>query len=465
MAARFSYPQNLPRPSSCLAALAALSLGVLAATPVSAASVVQVDRGTWQASGVPDYVTMFIYVPDKLAAKPPIVVACHSCGTKVSGYISSISGIQAAADKNGFVLLLPEATGRNCWDVGTTKSLTHDGGGDTQAIAQMVKYALTKYDGDPARVYALGGSSGAMMTQALMAVYPDVFRAGAARAGVAAGCWADGFDAGMQWSNNCANGTTNKTAQQWGDGVRAMFPGYTGHRPRVQLFHGDADQTIKFPNQRESTEEWTNVLGLSETPSSTDSTQTSISKYDRKFWKNDCGYTVFETWTAPGGGHSMGYEQDAILKFFGLDTAGGSDPEPECSPGSGGSNAGGAATGGSGGAGTGSGGTGTTGGASASAGTGGTTPTGGTGSIPSGAAAGNGSAGSSPLTGPFGGAGSSSSGNATGSGAGGSASGGSTPPDDGGCSIEGARGSKSSVAIAALGGALILAGRRRRGRA
>src|SRR6185369_7910364 len=145
------------------------------------------------------------------------------------------------ADKNGFIMILPDNKPQNCWDVGTMQALTHNGGSDTQAVVQMVKYALQKYNGDASRVYAMGGSSGAMMTQALMAVYPDVFRAGSARAGVPAGCWADGYASSNQWSNNCAGGNTTKTAQQWGDLVRGMDPGYTGHRPRLQTMQGTSD--------------------------------------------------------------------------------------------------------------------------------------------------------------------------------------------------------------------------------
>ncbi|MGK3966772.1 PHB depolymerase family esterase [Sorangium sp. So ce118] len=332
--------------------VASLFLGLLAANPAHAASVMTVNRTTWGASGVPDYVNMHIYVPDQLAENPPIVVACHSCSTPVSGFFNSISGIRAGADQNGFIIILPEATGRNCWDVGTMKSLTHDGGGDTQAIVQMVKYTLAEYNGDPERVYVMGGSSGAMMTQAMLAVYPDVFRAGAARAGVPAGCWADGFDPSNQWSGNCAGGRTSKTAQEWGDQVRAMYPGYTGHRPRLQIFHGTADATINYKNQGEAIKEWTNVLGLSETPTSTDSTTTANrTTYERQFWKNECGHTVFEAWSGKDGAHSMPYEHDAILAFFGLDRAGGADPETDCS-GSGGSGGSGG-MGGSGGGGAG----------------------------------------------------------------------------------------------------------------
>ena len=213
---------------------------------------------------------MYIYVPDKLATKPPIYVSCHSCGSTATGQIGNIPLAKAAADMYGFILVLPDNPGNNCWDVGTTKSLTHDGGGDTQAVAQMVKYVISKYSADASRVYIMGGSGGAMLVQAMLAVYPDVFRAGSARAGVPAGCWADGYASSNQWSNNCAGGNVIKTAQQWGDLVRAMYPGYTGHRPRLQTYQGDADTTISYKNTGEAIKEWTNVLGLPTTPTSTD---------------------------------------------------------------------------------------------------------------------------------------------------------------------------------------------------
>jgi acetylxylan esterase len=348
-------------------AVASLSLGLLlAAAPAHAASLTQVNRSTWAGSAsLPSYVQMYIYVPDKLATKPPIMVSAHSCGSTATGQIGNIPKIKAAADQNGFILILPDNPGQNCWDVGSSKSLKHDGGGDTQAVAEMVKYAITKYSADASRIYIMGGSSGGMMTQAMLAVYPDLFKAGSARAGVPAGCWADGYSSSNQWSGNCAAGNTTKTAQQWGDLVRSMYPGYTGHRPRVQLIQGGSDTTISSKNMGESIKEWTNVLGLSTDPTSKDTGfKGEAASYDRQFWKNDCGFTVLESWVAPGKDHSMAYEETAIMAFFGLDKAvGGPDPEDAaCSADAGTPGAGGAS---------GSGGTSGAGGASGSGGIGG----------------------------------------------------------------------------------------------
>ena len=438
--------------------IASVVFGLLAAAPARAASVTKVERSTWGATGVPNYVTMYIYVPDQLATKPPIVAAHHSCGTAVSGYINSIKGIQAAADKNGFILILPEATGQNCWDVGTTKSLTHDGGGDTQAIVQMVKYALTKYDGDPARVYAMGGSSGAMMTQALMAVYPDVFKAGSARAGVAAACWADGFATSNQWSNNCAGGNTTKSAQQWGDLARGMYAGYTGHRPRIQLFHGTSDTTINYKNLAESIKQWTNVFGLSATPTSTDSLagKANPNTYERQFWKNACGFTIFETWAGKNGTHSMNYEEDAILAFFGLDKAGGTDPEPACPADGSGGTGGASGSGGSGGVGGVSGGQ-STGGAAPAAGSGGIAGSGGSGNPGAGGSATGGGANVTGGT-PSGGGSPGTGGNASTTGGGGpTATGGSSPTggSSGNGSGSGGRASAGTTGIPSSGSSAV----------
>src|SRR5512141_1637645 len=174
-----------------LLALASIPLGLLAAAPAGAASLQKVNQSDWWAgvTGLPSYVNMYIYVPDKLGTKPPIVVVPHHCqGTGSSSY-NEMSGLVTIANSNGFIMIFPEATGENCWDAGSTRYLKHGGGGDTGAIVQMVKYTLTKYNGDPGRVYSVGGSSGGIMTEALLGVYPDVFMAGVSLMGVPCGCW------------------------------------------------------------------------------------------------------------------------------------------------------------------------------------------------------------------------------------------------------------------------------------
>jgi len=457
-------------------------VATLFAFPAAAASLQQVT--SWGASGVPTYIAMYIYVPDKLATKPPILVVSHYCSGDAAGVFNEAKsgGIVAAADTNGFIMIFPQnhlpGTTRNCWDVGSSASLTHDGGGDTQAIAQMVKYTITKYGANADRVYATGTSSGAMMTEALLAVYPDVFKAGAEFSGVPAGCWASSYAASNQWSGPCAGGTVSNTAQQWGDMVRAMDKGYTGARPRVQLWHGTADPTINYNNQTEAIKEWTNVLGLPTAPTSTMTVSLAGKTWTRQSWQSSCGVTVLDAWAEQNGPHGTSANLNATytIPFLGLDKAGDVDPEIAACGGGGGASGGGGtgapATGGSRGGG-GAGGrassaTGGSGGLAAGgrSGTGGTVVVTGSGGAPAGTGgvSGTGGSGTGGVTATGGRGNDATGGTATTGAGGGPGTGGSTESgDNSGCSCGmGAAGrGPTSVALGAAFVLLALARRRR----
>ncbi len=173
----------------------------------------------------------------------------------------------------------------------------------------MTKYAIAQKQANANRVYIMGASSGAMVTQAMLAIYPDVFKGGAEFAGVPAGCWAVGNTTDGQWSSSCADGQVLHTPQEWGDIARAMYPGYTGFRPRIQLWHGSADTIINYANYTEAVDQWTNVLGLPATPTTTGTLSIGGHNYNRRQWKDSCGIVVLDAfdraqWTArPGREH------------------------------------------------------------------------------------------------------------------------------------------------------------------
>ena len=361
-------------------AITSIFVGLFVAAPAWAGTYSKVNQSDWQqaVTGLPTYVNMYIYLPTTLASKPPIVVYTHHCSGDAASSHSSQAALEKIADTNGFIIIYPEATGENCWDAGSTRSLKHGGGGDTGAVVQQVKYAIGNHSADANRVYAAGDSSGGIMTEALVGVYPDVFMAGISMMGVPCGCWAASYndvtgkpsDGTGQWSGPCSGGTVTKTAQQWGDLVRSYFPGYTGHRPRVQHWHGATDTTINFKNVAEDIKEWTNLLGMSETPTGTEQ-NTPKSGTTHQYWKNSC-FTVYETFVLANTGHSVMVDANTIAKYFGLDKAGGEDPETAACPGAIPGGGGGTGTGGSGGSG-GATGTGGATGAGGATGTGGST--------------------------------------------------------------------------------------------
>jgi acetylxylan esterase len=350
----------MDRRSRVACAWFAASLLLLVAGGARAASLQQVSNWTGGVSGLPSDVTMYIYVPDKVATNPPILTLVHYCGGTASAVFGQAQGggVVKAADQYGFIIVAP-SSGR-CWDIVSSKTRTHDGGGDSLAIAQMVRYAITTYKADADRVYSTGDSSGGMMTELLLAVYPDIFKGGSGFAGMPAGCGTTTSSAGG-YDGSCGGGNVTHTAQQWGDIVRAMDPGYTGHRGRLQLFHGDADGTISYKNLAESVKEWTNVLGLPTDPTSTETGLTlGTHKATRQRWQNSCGYVVLEAITSIGGDHGPSdalFNSSYVIPFLGLDKTGAVDPEiAACSGDAGVGGTGGASgTGGTGAGGTGGG--------------------------------------------------------------------------------------------------------------
>ena len=284
--------------------LFAVCLGLFTPLPTKAASLQLVPN--LGASGVPTNLSMYIYVPDRVATNPPILVLLHYWGGGASGVFAEAvgGGIVAAADQNGFIMVVPQRA--DCWDAGSAQSLTHDGGGDSQGIAQMVKYVITNYHANSNRVYVTGTSCGAMMTETMLAVYPDIFKAGAAFSGQAVG---------GAWT------PVTHTAQQWGNIVRAAYPGYSGPRPRVQLWHGTADGIINYSNQPEAILQWTDVLGLSASPTLSTTVTLYNHQWLRQIWLDSLGATALDAWSEYNGPHGTDANLNAlnVIPFMGLD--------------------------------------------------------------------------------------------------------------------------------------------------
>jgi poly(3-hydroxybutyrate) depolymerase len=173
---------------------------------------------------------------------------------------------------------------------------------------------------DPARIVVSGFSSGAMMTNVLAAEYPDVFAAGSAFSGVPAGCFAT--TDGSLWNSQCSGGNITKTAQEWVNTAHAMYPGYTGAYPRMQLWHGDQDTTLAYHNFGEEIKQWTGLRGLTTTPGFTDHPQSS---WTRTRYGDISTKATVEGVVIAGTGHTL--PQAGMLayaiSFLGLDSGGG----------------------------------------------------------------------------------------------------------------------------------------------
>ncbi|WIM99822.1 PHB depolymerase family esterase [Actinoplanes oblitus] len=318
-----------------LAAVAAVLAGLVVTTtllppsPAAAAALTEVTGFGTNPTGI----RMYLYVPDRLPTKPAVLVAVHYCTGSGPAFYSGTE-FKSLADQYGFIVIYPSTvrTG-NCWDVSSAGALTHNGNSDPVGITSMVKYVQQRYGTDTARTFVAGASSGAMMTNVLLADYPDVFAAGAAFMGVPDTCFqataGNPADPSQQagWNSACANGQVIKTPAQWGDAVRNSYPGYTGRRPRMQLWHGTNDTTLHYNNFGEEIKQWTNVLGVSQTPVKTDTPQ---SGWTRTWYGDSSAQPPVQAISLAGVGHAlpMAGQAKMAISFFGLDAA----PVPPSTP-------------------------------------------------------------------------------------------------------------------------------------
>ncbi|GIE28921.1 hypothetical protein Ait01nite_019660 [Actinoplanes italicus] len=300
--------------TSLMAALAAVSMP----QPAAAAALTEVTGfGT-----NPSNLRMYVYVPDNLAPRPGLLVAVHYCtGTGPAFY--SGSQFASLADRYGYIVIYPSVTrSSQCFDVASPQALTRGGGSDPVGIKSMIDYVRARYPVDPDRIVATGVSSGAMMTNVLLGLYPDVFSAGSAFAGVPFGCFAT--TNGSEWNSDCANGLVTKTPQQWGDLVRNAYPGYTGRRPRMQTWHGTNDEILRYPNFGEQIDQWTNVHGLTQTPSST----VTQGGNTRTRYGGTGDTAPVEAISMNGVSHNLPVDAAAAVHFLGLDTTTPSPSSP-----------------------------------------------------------------------------------------------------------------------------------------
>jgi acetylxylan esterase len=265
----------------------------------------------------PTRLRMHLYVPARIAADQAILVAAHNCTLSGPAFFAGTE-FAALADRHGFVVIYPSATRPgSCWDVSSPGSLRHDGRSDPAGVVAMVEHVLRRHGGRPDRVYVTGASSGAMLTSVLLGAHPGVFAAGVSFMGVPFGCFATSD--GSEWNAECAQGRCVRTAREWGDLVRAAFPGYRGPRPRIQLWHGTEDDVLRHPNLAESVKQWTDVHGVPPAPSLTDHPAPG---WTRTRYGGEGDHPVVEAISIAGAGHSLPEEGMAehAVRFLGLAT-------------------------------------------------------------------------------------------------------------------------------------------------
>ncbi len=242
----------------------------------------------------PGNLKMYVYRPEALAGVAPLLVMLHGCRQTAPGYDHG-AGWSALAARFGFILLAPEQSRANninrCFNWFLPDDATRDHG-EAASIRQMIATAVHQFHANPARIYITGLSAGGAMANAMLATYPEIFAGGALIAGLPYGIALDAKEALATMRSAPA-----LSARALGDRVR-QASSHQGPRPRLTLWHGDADRTVDVSNLEAILAQWRDVHGLADDPR-----QETIGLVRRRAWMDRSGRPVIEANVVNGLAH------------------------------------------------------------------------------------------------------------------------------------------------------------------
>lgn len=252
----------------------------------------------------PGNLRMLTYVPDDLPEGAGLVVVLHGCTQTATSY-DTATGWSTLADRHGFALLLPEQRRSNnplrCFNWFRQQDYLRDGG-EAESIRQMIERMIAERGIDRSRIFVTGLSAGGAMTSVMLATHPELFAGGAIVAGVPYRCangLQEGFDVIFQGRA--------LSELEWGEKVRAASA-HGGPWPRVQVWHGDADSTVKPMNGEEVVKQWRDVHGLSAEPAH----EEQIGPHRRRVWRDADGRDLVVHYSVSGMAHGQAIDPDGI---------------------------------------------------------------------------------------------------------------------------------------------------------
>jgi len=251
------------------------------------------------------------YDPEVLS---PLVMMLHGCTQKPED-LAEISGMNAVADRNNFLVVYPEQPLRanllRCWNWFDPKHQSR-GSGEPALLASVIEQLASSHNVDPSRVYVAGISAGAAMAVVLAATYPDLVAAVGVVAGLefrAATSMAGGLAAMKKGGPD--------PEQQGLVAFQTMSKGLS-ERPKgrmpVIVFQGTADPYLNPLNAGQVVSQWakTNQCldghnqdgGALDDGELTKSNVLGGHSFEKYVYKDGAGRLLMEKWMVDGMGHA-----------------------------------------------------------------------------------------------------------------------------------------------------------------
>lgn len=259
----------------------------------------------------PGALRMLSHVPQDLPAGAPLVVVLHGCTQRAGAYAEG-AGWLTLADRHGFAVLAPEQAPANNFNRCFNWYEPADAGrgkGEAASIRAMVAHMVETHRLDSRRVFVTGLSAGGAMTSVMLSAYPEVFAGGGIVAGLPYGV-ADNLQEAL-------GAMFGRAARAGGVSAQLRKPLPAGRRlPRVSIWHGDADATVRPGNAVDIAAQWALAHGLPARPTAIE----RLAGRTRAVWRGPDGEVLIESNLLAGMDHG------APLATQGPDGAGRAGP-------------------------------------------------------------------------------------------------------------------------------------------
>jgi feruloyl esterase len=256
----------------------------------------------------PGKLQMLWYKPPVAKKSLPLIVVLHGC-TQTGEDVTAHSGWNRIADSLGIALLYPQTGPFNnisrCFNWFKPEHTTGKAG-ESASIKNMIDYLISIGEVDSGQVFITGLSAGGAMAVAMLAQFPETFKAGAIFTGAAYGMATNAKDA-----SRAMRGKILKTPEEWGQLVKDENPDYTGEYPRIAVYQGLKDGTVNPENANQIILQWTYLHQAKKIVD--DGVCAAYKNVQCNAWANSKGETVVKLYLFDNLGHAISINPGAEI--------------------------------------------------------------------------------------------------------------------------------------------------------